>query len=62
MYKRLINYIEKENIFSEGQFVLLSNHSAVQAGILIIDKIQKAIEKGLYSCGIFLDLSKTLIR
>ena len=58
MYKRLISYIEKENIFYEGQFGFRSNHSTVQAGILIIDKIQKAIEKGLYSCGIFLDLSK----
>ena len=30
-----------------------------QASMLITDKIQRAIENKLYSCGIFLDLSKT---
>ena len=58
MYKRLINYIEKMKILYEGQFGFRSKHSTVQAVILIIDKIQRAIEGGLFSCGIFLDLSK----
>ena len=58
MYKRLISFIEKNNILYEKQFGFRSNHSTIHATILIIDKIEKAIEEGCYSCGIFLDLSK----
>ena len=58
MYKRLISYIEKKNILSKAQFGFRAKHSTSQAVSLITDKIQKAIEEGLFSCGIFLDLSK----
>lgn len=58
MYKRLISYVEKLNILSENQFGFRSNHSTVHALIMIVDKIQQAIEEGKYSCGVFLDLSK----
>ena len=57
MYKRLISYIEKNDILSKAQFGFRAEHSTIQAVSLITDKIQKAIE-GLFSCGIFLDLSK----
>ena len=33
-------------------------HSTMHITLLIADKIQKAIEDGLFSCGIFLDFSK----
>ena len=33
-------------------------HSTMHTTLLIADKIQKAIEDGLFSCGIFLDFSK----
>ena len=58
MYKRLITYLEKKNVIFNGQFGFRSNHSTAHAILLITDKIQKAIENKLYSCGIFLDLSK----
>ena len=58
MYKRLISYIEKKDILSKAQFGFRAKHSTSQAVSLITDKIQKAIEEGLFSCGIFLDLSK----
>ena len=51
MYKRL-------SVFYNGQFGFRSNRSTVHAILLIIDKIQNAIEKKQYSCGIFLDFSK----
>ena len=35
-----------------------ANLSTTHAILLITDKIQRAIENKLYSCGIFLDLSK----
>ena len=54
MYKRLISYIEKKDILSKVQFVFRAKHSTIQAVSLITDKIQKAVEEGLFSCGIFL--------
>lgn len=49
MYKRLISYIEKKDILSKAQFGFRAKHSTVQAVSLITDKIQKAIEDGLFS-------------
>jgi retron-type reverse transcriptase len=58
MYNRLINYFQKNNVFFNDQFGFRANHSTAQAILLITDKIQNSIEKKLFSCGIFLDLSK----
>ena len=59
MYKRLIKFLEKNNILNENQFGFRSNRSTTQAILLIADKIQRAIEDKKIPCGIFLDLSKT---
>ena len=58
MYKRLIEFLDKHNILIENQFGFRSGRSTTHATMLITDKIQRAIEAKLYSCGIFLDLSK----
>ena len=58
MYKRLITFFKKNKIFYSGQFGFRANHSTVHASLLITNKIQRAIEKRMYSCGIFLDFSK----
>ena len=58
MYKRLFSFIDKHNILYDKQFGFRNNHSTSHATLLITDKIQRAIEDGLYSCGIFLDFSK----
>ena len=58
MYKRLINFVEKNNILSEHQNGFRKNRSTELAIIEFIDKITKAIDKGEYTIGIFLDLSK----
>ena len=58
MYNRLITFLEKNQVLFNGQFGFRSNHSTLHAILLIADKIQKAIERNQYSCGIFLDLSK----
>ena len=58
MYNRLASFLEKNEILFHGQFGFRSNHSTNLAILLITDKIQKAIERKLYSCEIFLDLSK----
>ena len=58
MCNRLASFLEKNEILFHGQFGFRSNHSTNYAILLVTDKIQKAIERKLYSCGIFLDLSK----
>ena len=59
MYKRLINFIDKYNILFNKQFGFRSGHSTDHAILCILDKIQSAVDSGLFSCGVFLDLSKT---
>ena len=57
MYKRLIKFVEKNNILLEQQYGFRKNRSTELAITEFIDKI-KAIDKGQYTIGIFLDLSK----
>ena len=58
MFKRLSSFIDKHNILYDNQFGFREKHSTLHATLLITDKIQRVIEDGLYSCGIFLDFSK----
>ena len=41
-----------------NQFGFREKHSTMHATLLITDKVQRAIEDGQFSCGIFLDFSK----
>ena len=58
MYNRLVIFLEKNQLIYHGQYGFRSNHSTSHALLLITDKIQKAIEAGMFGCGIFLDLKK----
>ena len=58
MAKRLTHFIEKHELIYSKQFGFRRNHSTVQTGLSITDKIQTAIDAHEYSCGIFLDFSK----
>ena len=49
MYIRLIDFLNKNVIFP-AQFGFRENHSTSHALILIVDKIQKAIEVKLVAC------------
>jgi retron-type reverse transcriptase len=58
MYKKLVIFLERNQVIFQGQFDFRSNHSTTHAILLIADKIQKAVKNKMYSCGIFLDLCK----
>ena len=58
VYKRLINFIEKNKILSKHQYEFRQNRSTDFAIIELLDKITRAIDKGEYTIGIFLDLCK----
>ena len=59
LYITDLSLIDKYNNFYDKQFGFRRNHSTLHATLLITDKIQRAIEDGLFPCGIFLDFSKT---
>ena len=58
MYQRLYDYVNKKNILYHSQQGFRSGHSTAMSLLNIQDKITQAIDKGQYSIGIFLDLSK----
>ena len=58
MCKRLLEFINKNDILYNKQFGFRKKHSTTLAILSITDSIKSAIENNNYSCGIFLDLSK----
>ena len=58
MYNRIISFLENFSILHNNQFGFRSKHSTTHALLLLTDKIQRSIDNGTYSCGIFLDLCK----
>ena len=58
MYRRLIKFIENNKILTKHQYGFRDNRSTELAIIELTDRITKAIDKGEYTLGIFLDLSK----
>ena len=58
MYNRMINFINKFQILSPYQFGFRKGFSADSALALLVDNITKALDKGDYFIGLFIDLSK----
>ena len=58
MHKRLTSFIEKHHILFKSQHGFRENVTTQHAILDIVSKIQKNMVKGLYSCGVFIDLKK----
>ena len=58
MYKRLLNFLNKNIVLFERQFGFRTMYSTEYAILSIVDKVQKAIDNRNYACGIFLDFNK----
>ena len=56
MYNRIISYLDKFYILQNNQFGFRSMHLTTHAIFLLTNKIQRSIDNGTNSCGIFLDL------
>ena len=51
-------YLENNNIFDKYQFGFRANHSTNHALTEITEQIRNACDKGLLTCGVYLDLQK----
>ena len=58
IYHRLLNFLEKYQLLNKVQFGFRQNSSTIQAISKIYDEIVQNIDQDLYTCCIFLDLSK----
>ena len=58
MYKRLIDFVEENDILSKHQYGFRKNRSTEHAIIEFIDKVTRAIDERKYTASVFLDLSK----
>ena len=61
LFSRLLSYLDKNQLLSKNQFGFRPNSSTQFAISTIHDKIIKNIDNGLYTCCIFLDLSKAFL-
>ena len=51
-------FIEKMNILSPSQYGFRQGHSTEHAILDIINAIQSNMDRGEFSCGVFIDLKK----
>ena len=58
IYHRLIHFLEKYHLLNKTQFGFRQNSSTIHAISKIYDQLLQNIDKDLYTCCIFLDLSK----
>ena len=58
MHTRLSSYLDINNIICDSQYGFSQQHSTEHAILDIINRIQSYMDKNLFSCGVFIDLSK----
>ena len=58
MYTRLQNYCDKEKMLYDKQYGFQAKRSTQHALVDIVNNVYSNMDKGLYSCGVFIDLKK----
>jgi hypothetical protein len=56
--KRIISFLDHNNIICDKQFGFRSKHSTNHALISLTETIRKQLDSGNFSCGVFIDLQK----
>ena len=62
MYHRLKQFLNKHNIFYNYQYGFRERCSTEHAILDIVNRIQRNMDKGMFSCGFFIDLQKHSIQ
>ena len=58
MYSRISTLLDECGILYEKQFGFRKNHSTNHALVSIVEEMRKNLDRGIYSCGVFVDLEK----
>ena len=58
MFKRMKEFIDKNDLLYSSQYRFCKRHLTQHATLDIVNAIQTNINQGLYSCGISIDLKK----
>ena len=58
LYRRLIKFIDKNDILYDLQYGFRNKHSSQHAILDIVNTIHSNMDNRKYSCGIFIDLKK----
>ena len=58
LYNRMKEFIDKNNILCTSQYGFTQGHSTEHAILDIVNAIQSNMDKGAFSCWVFIDLKK----
>ena len=58
MYSRIYNHLENNNLLFDKQFGFQLNDATEHAILQLVNDISSSFERGEYTSGIFIDLSK----
>ena len=58
MHLRLYNFLEEFHVFYDLQYSFRKKYSTDHALLSIIEEIRQNLDKGLFSCRVFVDLEK----
>ena len=62
MYARMISFTEKQDLLHNAQNGFRKLYSTEHAILDIVNAVQSNMNNSMFSCGIFIDLKKRLIR
>ena len=58
MHKRLMGFLNDQNVLHKKQFGFQKNLSTAHTVISLIENIEKAIDNKMFLCGVFVDFQK----
>ena len=58
MYSRLEDFLKSSDVLYKFQFCFRKQYSTNHALLSIVENIRSALDKNMYSCGVFIDLEK----
>ena len=58
IHTQLYSFLESNKVIYNRQFGFRDNHSTTHALIDITQKIRSALDKGIFACGVYIDLQK----
>ena len=58
VHRRIVSFLDKYDAIYQKQFGFRKQHSTAHTLISLTEEIRRALDKGQFSCGVFIDLQK----